>query len=44
MADLTISDGEIALILKQEAQALVPEYERLKQSIRSSGVVHFDET
>lgn len=39
-----ISDGEIAKILEQEADALRPEYEALKDRIRSQSAVHYDET
>jgi transposase len=39
-----ISDGEIAYILHQEADALKPEYESLKDRIRAQRGVHDDET
>ena len=39
-----ISDGEIAKILEQEADVLRPEYEALKERIRSQRIVHYDET
>jgi transposase len=41
---LEISDGEIAKILKREALRLRPEYEHLKETIRSQPAAHYDET
>lgn len=44
MVSMSISDGEIAYILKQEAKKLRPEYESMKERLRKLPVVHFDET
>ena len=41
---MSISDGEIAYILRQEARKLRPEYEAMKERLRNLAVVHFDET
>ena len=41
---LTLSDGEIAHILKETAQDWQPEYERLKEEVRAGPGAHFDET
>ena len=41
---LNISDGEISNILEKEAIALGPEYERLREKIRSKPAAHYDET
>jgi len=39
-----ISEGEISYILEKEGRALRPEYEALKDRIRSQKGVHYDET
>ncbi len=39
-----LSEGEISNILNSEAQALKPEFERLKESIRKQKGIHMDET
>jgi hypothetical protein len=41
---LTLSEGEIAHILKQQSEALRPHYERLLETIRGEPSVHLDET
>jgi transposase len=41
---LSVSDGEIAHILKREGACLRPFYERLLESIRGEPSVHLDET
>ena len=41
---LTLSDGEITVILKETATAWQPEYEQLKEKIRAAPGGHFDET
>lgn len=41
---IQVSDGEIAKILKKEANKLRPEYERMKERIRKQHGNHFDET
>ena len=41
---LGVSDGEIGLILREQAIRWQPEYERLKQTIRGQPGVHLDET
>lgn len=41
---LRISDGEISNILEKEAIKLRPEYERLKEDVRSQPAAHYDET
>jgi transposase len=41
---LAISSGEVAAILATSAKQYLPEYERLKQSIRGGPGVHLDET
>lgn len=42
--NLSISDGEIASILKKQAITERPTYEQLKTSIRSEPSIHIDET
>lgn len=42
--DLTLSDGEITAILREQSLAWLPEYERLKEAVRASPGVHVDET
>lgn len=42
--NLKISDGEISNILEKEAVKLKPEYERLKEGVRSQPAAHYDET
>lgn len=42
--DVSVSIGEIGNILREEADNLRPEYERLKQSVVSQTGVHLDET
>jgi transposase len=42
--DFEVSDGEIAYVLHKEADALKPEYEALKDRIRTQKGVHYDET
>ena len=42
--DIKLSDGEIVLILEEQALKWHPEYERLKEEIRGSPAVHLDET
>lgn len=42
--NFTLSDGEIARVLQQEARRLRPEYEKLKENIRNQAGVHEDET
>jgi transposase len=44
LAGLSISDGEIANILKQESKRLNPCYEALKRSIEKQSGAHYDET
>jgi transposase len=41
---LSVSSGEVATILAASAKRYVPEYERLKQSIREGPGAHMDET
>lgn len=41
---IQISDGEIASILQETAKDWLPEYERLKEEIRSGPAIHLDET
>ncbi len=41
---MTVSDGEIALVLSKQHQTWLPAYEQLKTDIRSSSAVHADET
>lgn len=41
---LEVSDGEIAKLLRREALRLRPEYESLKETIRSQPADHYDET
>lgn len=41
---LRVTDGEIALVLSKQHQIWLPAYEQLKADIRSSPVVHADET
>jgi transposase len=40
----SVSDGEMVKILMRQSVVYGPEYERLKESIRSEPVVHLDET
>ena len=40
----TVSDGEVAKMLAQEAEKLRPEQERLKSSIQISSIRHIDES
>jgi hypothetical protein len=40
----SISDGEIAKILKRQAATYRPAYEQLKEDIRGAPIVHMDET
>lgn len=42
--DLTLSDGEIVHILQETAHDWLPEYERLKETIRAGPGAHVDET
>ena len=42
--NLSISDGEIAKILRKEAVKLLPEYEALKLRIQNQKGCHYDET
>lgn len=44
MANMSISDWEIAYILKKESMRLKSEYEEMKVRLRKSRVAHFDET
>jgi transposase len=41
---ITVSDGEIVHILKENASRLRPEYEAMKERIRKKPCVHYDET
>lgn len=42
--NLTLSDGEITAILREQSLSWLPEYERLKEEVRASPGVHVDET
>lgn len=44
LADIDISEGEIASILDEHSKALNSEYERIKKQIQNEPAVHFDET
>lgn len=41
---LTVSDGEVASILREKHEAWLPAYNRLKADIRAAPVRHYDET
>lgn len=41
---LTMSDSEIAAILREQSFAWLPEYERLKEEVRAGPGIHVDET
>lgn len=41
---IDVSQGEITKILAREAMKLLPQYEQLKQTIRSEPIIHLDET
>lgn len=44
LADIDISDGELANVLQEHGKILNPEYEQLKTRIQNQPNVHYDET